>query len=232
MCTVISRTPSLPSSRIGASAAWPRRGLRLQRLDEAAERHAAVELVLARQLRDVQHVGQRLLAAGAQHEADVRARSVEQRRDRVGDGPPVALRDAARASSASASRTGSRCERQRLRARGTDESASRAGGTRAVPRRRSRTARRAAREHRQLIVGPLDRHQRRAQRLDLLAVVERPAADEQVADAARFERVDVRPRDVLAVADEAPEQDADVARLDRHRRRRACRARSPSSRSH
>jgi hypothetical protein len=27
------------------------------------------------------------------------------------------------------------------------------------------------REHRQLIVGPLDRHQRRAQRLDLVAIV-------------------------------------------------------------
>ena len=34
--------------------------------------------ILPRELRDVKHVGQRLLAAGAQHEADVRARRAEQ----------------------------------------------------------------------------------------------------------------------------------------------------------
>ena len=80
MCTVISRTPSLPSSRIGASAAWPPSACVAQLLDEAAERHAAVQLVLPRQLGDVQHVGERLLAGRPQHEADVRARGVEQLR--------------------------------------------------------------------------------------------------------------------------------------------------------
>ena len=62
LCTVISRTPSLPSSRIGASAASPSLGLLAQLVDEAAERNAAVQLELARELRDVQHVGERLLA--------------------------------------------------------------------------------------------------------------------------------------------------------------------------
>ena len=47
------------------------------------------------------------------------------------------------------------------------------------------------REHRQLVVRPLDRGQRRADRLDLLAAVKRLAADEQVRDAARLDRVDV-----------------------------------------
>ena len=73
LCTVISRTPSLPSSRIGASARLARRrGAQL--VDEAAERDAAARLVLPRQLGDVQHVGERLLAGRPQDEADVRAR--------------------------------------------------------------------------------------------------------------------------------------------------------------
>jgi hypothetical protein len=78
LCTVIRRTPSLPSSRIGASAACPPSPLRAA-LDEAAERHAAFELVLPRELGDVKHVGQRLLAAWAKHEADVRARVIDER---------------------------------------------------------------------------------------------------------------------------------------------------------
>ena len=53
--------------------------------------------------------------------------------------------------------------------------------------------------------------------LDLLAAVKRLAADEQVRNAARLDRVDVRARDVLAEADEPAEQDRDVPRLERHR---------------
>ena len=49
-----------------------------QLLDEAAERDATAGLELARQLGDVKGVGQRLLAAGAQREPDVRARRLEQ----------------------------------------------------------------------------------------------------------------------------------------------------------
>ena len=44
---------------------------------------------------------------------------------------------------------------------------------------------------RQLVVGPLDGAERHAQRVDLLALVERLAADEQVRHAARLERLDV-----------------------------------------
>ena len=89
LCTVISRTPSLPSSRIGASApSARRRGPQL--VDEAAERNAAAGLVLARELGDVQHVGERLLAGRPQDEADMRARLGEQPADRVGDRPVVA----------------------------------------------------------------------------------------------------------------------------------------------
>ena len=70
------------------------------------------------------------------------------------------------------------------------------------------------REHRQLIVRPLDRRQRGAERFDFLAIVKCPAADEDVMHAARFESADVGLRHVLAEAEEAPEQNADVARLD------------------
>ena len=50
-------------------------------------------LVLPRQLGDVQHVGERLLAGRPQHEADVRARRRSSSlRDRVGDRPIVAPR--------------------------------------------------------------------------------------------------------------------------------------------
>ena len=53
---------------------------------------------------------------------------------------------------------------------------------------------------------------------DLFALVERAAADEHVRDAARLERAHVRPRHVAPEALEAPEQQADVARRDRHAR--------------
>ena len=72
------------------------------------------------------------------------------------------------------------------------------------------------REHRQLVVGPFDRGERGADRLDFLAAVKRLAADQQMRDAARLDRVDVAARDVLAEADEAAEQQRDVPRLERH----------------
>src|SRR6185436_3674671 len=71
------------------------------------------------------------------------------------------------------------------------------------------------REHRQLVVRPLDRRERGAERLDFLAVVKRLAANENVAHATRFERADVGLRHVFAETEEASEQNADVARLDR-----------------
>ena len=95
---------------------------------------------------------------------------------------------------------------------------------RLVVDREERAAQR--REHRQLVVGPLDRRERRAHRLDLLAIVERLAADEQVRHAARLERLDVRPRHVVAEVEEAAEQEADVPRLESAPRSAARRASS------
>src|SRR5688500_84675 len=56
------------------------------------------------------------------------------------------------------------------------------------------------REHRELVVGPLDGGERRPHCLDLFAIVERLAADEQMRNSARFDRVDVTARDILAEA--------------------------------
>ena len=67
---------------------------------------------------------------------------------------------------------------------------------RVVGEREERTAQR--REHRELVVGPLDRGERVAQRDHLLALVERAAADQHVRDAARLERAHVGPRHVVA----------------------------------
>ena len=70
------------------------------------------------------------------------------------------------------------------------------------------------REHRQLVVRPLDRGQRGADGFDFLALVKRSAADEHVRDAARLERLDVGARDVGLPAHETAEQKADVLRRD------------------
>ena len=203
LCTVISRTPSLPSSRIGASAASADRRV-AQLVDEAAERDAAAGLMLARQLGDVQHVGERLLAGRPQDESDVRARLGEQPADRVGDRTVVAramqlLQQAQRVGNRQQVRVGSP-----LSASSSPELPPSSFGIRngwkapkrcaeleqmLVVDREERALQR--REHRQLVVRPLDGGQRRADRLDLFASVKRLAADEQMRNAARLDRVDV-----------------------------------------
>ena len=204
LCTVISRTPSLLSSRIGASAASDSAAAR-QLVDEAAERNAAARLVLARQLGDVQHVGERLLAGRTQNEADVRARLREQPADRVGHRPVVAP---AMQLLQQSQRVG---DRHQVRRRLTGERqiptgiaaelfrhAERMEGAEPVTEleqllvvdREERALER--REHRQLVVGPFDGGERRAYRLDLFAAVKRLAADEQMRNAARLDRVGVR----------------------------------------
>src|SRR4030095_8707657 len=61
------------------------------------------------------------------------------------------------------------------------------------------------REHRQLVIRPLDRGERGANRLNLFTLVEGASADEHVRDAACFERLEIWSRDVSLPADKAPE---------------------------
>ncbi len=114
--------PLLEDRRLGGLSGG---GLRLQRVDEPPERHAALHFVLTCELRDVQHVGERLLATGTEHEADMRAGMVEERGDGVRHRPPVPLLVQRRQQF---QRLSNRAEpiRQRLRRSGT-------GGTVAPP---------------------------------------------------------------------------------------------------
>jgi len=67
-------------------------GFILQHVHEATERNTARPLVLPRKLRDLQDVGERLLAGWPKHEAGVRARLGQQPADRLGHGDVVAPR--------------------------------------------------------------------------------------------------------------------------------------------
>ena len=151
---------------------------RPQLVDEAAERDAAARLMLARELGDVEHVGERLLARRPQDEADVRARLGEQPADRVGDRTVVARRGAAAAAGAARRRSasGARSARRSAPAPGRELPPSSFGIAERMERaeampeleqmlvvdREQRALQR--REHRQLVVGPLDGGQRRADR--------------------------------------------------------------------
>ena len=139
---------------------------------------------------------------------------LEQLSDRLGHRPMIA---APRQIAQHAQRVGERLE---LRAtcvghvEGTEAVAERVPGQHVFfGNGEERSAQR--REHRQRIVGPLDRRERRAQRIDLLALVEGLAADEQVRHAARLERLHVGARHVGRVVDEAAEQQTHVAGRDR-----------------
>ena len=69
------------------------------------------------------------------------------------------------------------------------------------------------REHAQLIVRPLDRAQRRAQRAHFFALVKALRAHQQMRDPARLQAAHILLRQVGAHVREAPEQNADIAIL-------------------
>ena len=158
----------------------------------------------------MQHVGERLLAGRPQDEPDVRARVGEQPADRVRHGTVVA---AAMQLLKQPQRVGDRHQmrgrfaRQRQLAAGvaTELFGHAERVERAEPMaeleqmlvvdREQRSLER--RKHRQLVVGPFDGGERRADRLDFLAAVERLAADQQMRNTARLDRVDVVAREVF-----------------------------------
>ena len=73
----------------------------------------------------------------------------------------------------------------------------------------------------QLVVRPLDRRERRAHGVDLLAVVKGFAAHQEMRNAARLDRVDVGARDVACKAREPAKQNRNVPRLNGHARFRS-----------
>ena len=123
-----------------------------------------------------------------------------ERLDRRGD---VTRRRAARLER----RAGAAC-------RATSSPTATEGEERVVRQREEGPAQR--REDGELVVGPLDGRERVPHGADLLALVERAAADEDVGDAPRLERAHVGAGEVVAEALEALEEEAHVARVDGH----------------
>ncbi len=194
-------------------------GRQAQLVDEAAKREPAARLVLARELRDMQHVGKRLFARASQHQPNVPPGDVEQLLDGLGHRSivPAAMETLEhqqrlhnRLQVTNSIGVGARSAPEWLREpeRVHDAEALLPLEQLLVADREQRPPQR--REHRQLIVRPLDRGERCPDGLDLFAVVKGLASDEHMAHAAGLECADVRLRDVFAEADESAEQQADV----------------------
>ena len=64
----------------------------MEHVDETAERQTALQLVAPRQIRNVQDVGEHLLAAAPENKAGVRARHRNQAANRVRNRPVIASR--------------------------------------------------------------------------------------------------------------------------------------------
>ena len=200
----------------------PFRRLVAQMLDEAPERQPAARFVDARHLADLQHVGEHLLAGPLHHERCVRPGLLQKLPDSPRDGNIVA---AAMQPAQQLQGVGDRQESfdvgnvTRRHRRGDAEGVE---ATEAVPVCEERFVvdgeQRSAqgREDGELVIGPLDGGQRGAQRPHLFALVKRPAADQQVPNPARLERVDVGPRHVGAPTVETPEEQGDVPCIDRY----------------
>ena len=191
--TVIIRTPSLPSSRIGASAAWAVSAAARSSSTKPRNEMPPPRLVLPCQFCDVQHVRERLFARRSQHEADVRARRVQQLVNGLGNRHVVAAAVQRLQQTAARRRSVRDATDRRRGIRNGWKHQSRPRG-RLLPleqllvtNREQRSAQR--RKHRQLVVRPLDRRERGADRFDFLAIVKCLAADEHMMDAARFERL-------------------------------------------
>ena len=216
--TVIRRTPPLPSSRTGASADAAVSAASLKASTKPLNEMPPSSSVLPRELRHVQNVRERLLSRAPKHETDVSPRRLEQIAERVGNRtivpPPMqplekqkglSNRLEMRALFVGGGRLVQLRNAERMKSAMTFVPVEQI----LVSDREQRAAQR--REHRQLVVRPLDRRQRGADGLDLLALVEALPADEDMRNPAGIQRVHVRPRDVVSERDEAPEQHADVA---------------------
>ncbi len=216
-CTVMMRTPSVPSSTIGASPVLGALRVGLELLDEGAERGDALALRAPRQVEQAADVRQRLLARRPDGEPRVRAHGGEESaRSCRRTGRRLRWRCRSR-STASASATGAGCAGGRLRRqlRGRDASDRwRSRQASSAPSSSAKNGPRSGREERQLVVGPLDREERVAQRLDLLAGVERAAADQHVAEVARLERPHVGRVTSAFHGSHAAEEQADVPACD------------------
>ncbi len=187
-----------------------------QALDEGAKRQQSAALRAAREIHQAGDVGKRLLAGGPDREAGVRTCGREQTRDGVGDRTTVAR---AVQIAQHRERLADLGERGRQVGRqATERVQGREAGTKGEQRRVAEREQRPAQrgEDGEIVLGSLDGRERVADRLDLLALVERAAADQHVWEVACFEGADVVARHVATEGPETPEEETDVARVERH----------------
>ncbi len=193
-------------------------GARFKLIDERAKRRGpAARLVTPRLVHDSHDIRERLLAGRPNREPRMRARrqpaaSRSSRRSAVDS-----VRDADRLITSSAPFTSLRLSGKssgslrngcRLPSVMRNSSSAASDSANTGPCKRS--------EHRQLVIGPLDRAEQIAHRDHFFALVERSALDQHMRQMPRFERAQVRPRHVAAERIHAAKQDADMARANRH----------------
>ena len=193
-----------------------------QMLDKPSERQAPAPIVSTGHVGDLQDVGEHLLAPRAHHQPGVRARLRQQPANGLGQRDDVAL----------SMKTTEQVERVNNRRKPALVTLASARDVVWHPKRmqpahvmaiceqclvvdrEQRASER--REQRELIVGPFDGGERRANGRHFLALVKGSSPDEQMANPACLQRVDVRSRDIGAKGVESTKQQADVPRLDRH----------------
>ena len=191
-------------------------GILLDAFDECAERGCA-SLEVPRHVDQPLTVRERLLAGRPEGDAGMGADGLEQHGDGLGDGPAVAphvepAQQLQRVGDLGA--RGIKCCAVDGSHRIQVPDRERAVAIDLLPKREQRLV--AQREERaaqrrkdlELVIGPLDRRERVAQRDDLFAIMERTPTDQDVGYAPRLERADVRPRDVGAEIPEAAEEKA------------------------
>ena len=192
-------------------------GVRGEPVDEGAEAARAGGFESPRQLQHAQDVSQRLLSGWPHGDAGMRARRVEQARERLRDRPAVAaqMQLAEQGQGVEdlrfrrAHRLGPLAQRMQPAVALAEEH------ERVVAQGEERPLERG--EYRQLVVGPLDGGGGDAHRQHLLARVVRASADEHVRDPPRLERADVCAGEVALVIAHALEEKADVTPFDRDR---------------
>ena len=236
-CTVMIRTPSVPSSTIGASPRSPRSASSSSRSTKARNEMPPPRLEAARQVarraarwRAPARPAQREIAACARVASSSSLQLSGDRRRRLRSAVQIARCSVAGSPSASASAVLARARRSRARARRERVQAMRAvadGEASSTSSPSAKSGPRSVANTASSSSGHSIAASAVRSAIDLLALVERAAADQHVRDAARLERAHVRRASRRSPnALEAPEQQAHVARL---RPARARPARAPST---
>ena len=179
-------------------------------IDEAAERKPSTLLERPRDLKKPEDVRQHLIARLPESEPRVRAGLVQELSDRERRRPAVSIPVERREGvEGSADRDVVSLESSRRRPKRMKRAVPRSEEEQAlVPQTEERPP--ESREHRELVVRPLDRGERHPHRFDLLALMEPSAPDENVGDVEGGKGIHVRLGDRPPEALEPAKQETDV----------------------